>query len=154
MSRVYTHMTHSDPTTFLPLTDLAFNVVVALSGEPMHGYALIKELRGRTGRAGLRSGTVYAALARLTDDGLVEDLLRVLGGGDEGVGVAADDAAEPLEEVGAHDQAGAAVGDARSRSEARGVRRGGGGAEVRETTLTQPNLEALFIKLTGKELRE
>ena len=27
------------------------------------------------------------------------------------------------------------------------------GAEVRESTLTQPNLEALFIKLTGKELR-
>ena len=28
------------------------------------------------------------------------------------------------------------------------------GAVVRETTLTQPNLESLFIKLTGKELRE
>jgi ABC-2 type transport system ATP-binding protein len=28
------------------------------------------------------------------------------------------------------------------------------GAELRETTLTQANLESLFIKLTGKELRE
>jgi hypothetical protein len=28
------------------------------------------------------------------------------------------------------------------------------GAEVRGTTLTQPSLESLFIKLTGKELRE
>jgi ABC-2 type transport system ATP-binding protein len=28
------------------------------------------------------------------------------------------------------------------------------GSEVRETTLTQPSLESLFIKLTGKELRE
>ena len=28
------------------------------------------------------------------------------------------------------------------------------GSEVRETTMTQPNLESLFIKLTGKELRE
>ena len=28
------------------------------------------------------------------------------------------------------------------------------GAELHETTLTQPNLESLFIKLTGKELRE
>jgi ABC-2 type transport system ATP-binding protein len=28
------------------------------------------------------------------------------------------------------------------------------GAEIRETTLTQPSLESLFIKLTGKELRE
>jgi ABC-2 type transport system ATP-binding protein len=31
---------------------------------------------------------------------------------------------------------------------------GATGAEVRETTLTQPSLETLFIKLTGKELRE
>jgi ABC-2 type transport system ATP-binding protein len=29
-----------------------------------------------------------------------------------------------------------------------------GGAQVRETTLSQPSLESLFIKLTGKELRE
>ncbi|MGH9671544.1 MAG: export ABC transporter ATP-binding protein, partial [Bryobacteraceae bacterium] len=28
------------------------------------------------------------------------------------------------------------------------------GADVRGTTITQPNLETLFIKLTGKELRE
>jgi ABC-2 type transport system ATP-binding protein len=28
------------------------------------------------------------------------------------------------------------------------------GADVRETTMTQPSLETLFIKLTGKELRE
>jgi ABC-2 type transport system ATP-binding protein len=28
------------------------------------------------------------------------------------------------------------------------------GADVRETTLTQPSLQSLFIKLTGKELRE
>lgn len=28
------------------------------------------------------------------------------------------------------------------------------GADVRETTLTEPSLESLFIKLTGKELRE
>ena len=31
---------------------------------------------------------------------------------------------------------------------------GGAGAEIRETTVTQPSLESLFIKLTGKELRE
>jgi ABC-2 type transport system ATP-binding protein len=29
-----------------------------------------------------------------------------------------------------------------------------GGADVRETVLTQPSLESLFIKLTGRELRE
>ena len=30
----------------------------------------------------------------------------------------------------------------------------GAGGEVRETVLTQPNLESLFIKLTGRDLRE
>jgi ABC-2 type transport system ATP-binding protein len=30
----------------------------------------------------------------------------------------------------------------------------GAGADIRETTLTQPSLESLFIKLTGEELRE
>ena len=30
----------------------------------------------------------------------------------------------------------------------------GAGAEIRGTTLTQPSLESLFIKLTGKDLRE
>jgi len=30
----------------------------------------------------------------------------------------------------------------------------GAGAEVRETTMTQPSLESLFIKITGRELRE
>jgi ABC-2 type transport system ATP-binding protein len=28
------------------------------------------------------------------------------------------------------------------------------GFEIRETTITQPSLESLFIKITGKEMRE
>ena len=61
------------PSHFLPLTDLAFNILVALCDQERHGYALIKELRTRTGRERLRTGTVYAALARLQDDGLVAE---------------------------------------------------------------------------------
>ena len=57
-----------DASHLLPLTDLAFNILVALTDREPHGYALIKELRGRTGRAKLRTGTVYAGLARLQDD--------------------------------------------------------------------------------------
>ena len=30
----------------------------------------------------------------------------------------------------------------------------GAGGEIRSTTLSQPSLESLFIKLTGKQLRE
>jgi len=31
---------------------------------------------------------------------------------------------------------------------------GGAGGELQETSLSQPSLESLFIKLTGRELRE
>jgi DNA-binding PadR family transcriptional regulator len=55
----------------LPLTDLAFNILVALTDEELHGYALIKRLREQGGRNSLRTGTVYAALARLGDQGWV-----------------------------------------------------------------------------------
>ncbi|MEM7414571.1 MAG: helix-turn-helix transcriptional regulator [Gemmatimonadota bacterium] len=63
-----------DPNSLLPLTDLAFNLLVVLSGKPLHGYALLKELRVRIGRDALRTGTVYAALARLQDSGLVGEV--------------------------------------------------------------------------------
>lgn len=55
----------------LPLTDLAFNILVALTDEELHGYALVKRLRELEGRHDLRTGTVYAALARLQDEGWV-----------------------------------------------------------------------------------
>lgn len=57
----------------LPLTDLAFNILVALSDRDLHGYALVKQLRELEGRDGLRTGTVYAALARLQDAGWVAE---------------------------------------------------------------------------------
>ena len=57
----------------LPLTDLAFNILVALADEKLHGYALVTRLRALEGRGSLRTGTVYAALARLQDEGLVEE---------------------------------------------------------------------------------
>lgn len=61
------------PTHPLPLTDLAFNILVALTDEQLHGYALVKRLRELDGRASLRTGTVYAALARLQDEGWVTE---------------------------------------------------------------------------------
>lgn len=67
----------------LPLTDLAFNLLVTLSDETLHGYALVKRLRRLTGRAGLRTGTVYAALARLEDEGWVEEAEGPSDGADE-----------------------------------------------------------------------
>jgi DNA-binding PadR family transcriptional regulator len=60
-------------TDSLPLTDLSFNVMVALTQEELHGYALVKRLRELEGRAALRTGTVYAALARLQEQGWVAE---------------------------------------------------------------------------------
>jgi DNA-binding PadR family transcriptional regulator len=58
----------------LPLTDLSFNILVSLTREELHGYALVKRLQELEGRAALRTGTVYAALARLQDQGWVAEV--------------------------------------------------------------------------------
>ena len=50
------------PVDQLPLTVPVFHVLLSLVDQELHGYALIKELRRRTGRGSLRTGTVYAAL--------------------------------------------------------------------------------------------
>ena len=65
-------MSARTPTDFLPLTPLWFNILLAAADGPTHGYAVIKELDERTG--GVLSpgtGTVYVALQRLTQEGLL-----------------------------------------------------------------------------------
>jgi ABC-2 type transport system ATP-binding protein len=47
-----------------------------------------------------------------------------------------------------------AIGDATRRLPAIFAALAGAGCEIHETTLNQPTLESLFIKLTGRELRE
>ena len=50
-----------------------FLVLTALAGEPQHGYAVIEDVTAMTdGRVRLRAGTLYAALDRLREDGLIE----------------------------------------------------------------------------------
>jgi len=62
-----------DPLTFLPLTPVVFEILLSLAGEERHGYSIIREVGSRTGSP-LRPGTLYRALGRLLDDGLVEEL--------------------------------------------------------------------------------
>ena len=62
----------TDPRTFLPLTPLAFQVLLALVGGDLHGYAVIQEVNERTdGLLRLRTGTLYTLLQRLVEEGLV-----------------------------------------------------------------------------------
>ncbi|SDZ47728.1 transcriptional regulator, PadR family [Asanoa ishikariensis] len=50
-----------------------FLILTALARAPMHGYGLITEVAELSGgRVELRPGTLYGALDRLADDGLVE----------------------------------------------------------------------------------
>jgi DNA-binding PadR family transcriptional regulator len=51
-----------------------FQVLVALADGEKHGYAIIKEVARRTSDAvRLHTGTLYTALRRFVDDGLVEE---------------------------------------------------------------------------------
>ena len=48
-----------------------FLVLTVLAGPPRHGYGIMKAIEELSGVA-VRPGTLYAALDRLTHDGLVE----------------------------------------------------------------------------------
>lgn len=51
----------------------SFFVLTALADGPRHGYGVIQEVeRLSDGRTRLRAGTLYAALDRLSDEGLIE----------------------------------------------------------------------------------
>ncbi len=50
-----------------------FLVLAALAGPPLHGYGVMRQVTQLSGgRVKLSAGTLYAALDRLTDEGLVE----------------------------------------------------------------------------------
>lgn len=61
------------PDSYLPLTHVAYHVLLSLSVQERHGYGVIKDVERRTnGRLELEAGTLYAAIRRLKDDGLLE----------------------------------------------------------------------------------
>jgi DNA-binding PadR family transcriptional regulator len=64
-----------DPTALIPLKHSTYRVLLALAdGEVLHGYAIMQSLSEMTdGRENILPGTLYAALARMADEGLVEE---------------------------------------------------------------------------------
>ena len=67
-------MKPKDPRSFLPLSPLAFQVLLSISDESRHGYAIIQEIAGRTdGLVSMRTGTMYLLLQRMVADGLIEE---------------------------------------------------------------------------------
>jgi len=58
-----------------PLTPAMFHVLLALAGDDLHGYAILKEVELRTGgKVRLSTGTLYGLIKRLLADGLIIEL--------------------------------------------------------------------------------
>ena len=56
-----------------PLREPTFLILAALAPQPLHGYAIIGEVAELSGgRMTLRPGTLYGALDRLAEEGLLE----------------------------------------------------------------------------------
>jgi len=61
-----------DPRDQLPLRPIEFEILLVLVGGDSHGYAIIKEAQERwSGNGPMETGTLYRALRRLTEAGMV-----------------------------------------------------------------------------------
>lgn len=76
------------PEAYLPLPSATFHILLALADGELHGYAIMKSVTARSaGTVRLGPGTLYGALRRLLQSGLIEEAGEradtTRGGGDE-----------------------------------------------------------------------
>lgn len=65
------------PDAQLPLTPQAFQILLSLADRDLHGYAIILDVQERTdGEMRLTASTLYAALQRMLDAGMIEEVDR------------------------------------------------------------------------------
>lgn len=58
----------------LPLTPLSLAILLSLAEEDRHGYAIMKDVEAQTrGEVTVGTGSLYAALQRMVDEGLIEE---------------------------------------------------------------------------------
>jgi DNA-binding PadR family transcriptional regulator len=64
-----------DPAELIPLKHATYQILLALGdGDAMHGYAIMQAVAAMTdGRETILPGTLYAALARMVDEKVVEE---------------------------------------------------------------------------------
>ncbi len=68
-------MPFRSPEESLPLTPISFEILLALFEGDRHGYAITQAVEARFARVlPMRTGTMYRALARLLDEGLIENV--------------------------------------------------------------------------------
>lgn len=55
-----------------PLSEASFLILIALSGDDLHGYAIVQAVRDLSAeRVRLSAGTLYGALERMSNDGWI-----------------------------------------------------------------------------------
>ena len=70
-----TSSSESEARAFLPLTAPVYQILLSVSDEALHGYAIIQDIAARTGgEVSLTASTLYAAVKRLVDNGLIEEI--------------------------------------------------------------------------------
>lgn len=73
----------SEPRGLLPLTPVEFHVLLSLSDDARHGYAILQDVEQRTdGQIKLRTGTLYTVIKRMLDGGWLEEQDGPAGDGD------------------------------------------------------------------------
>ena len=62
------------PESLLPLPEATLHILMSLSDEDRHGYAVIQDVAARTG-GGVRlsPGTLYRSIQRMLEQGLIEE---------------------------------------------------------------------------------
>jgi DNA-binding PadR family transcriptional regulator len=69
------------PESFLPLTPVAFEILLALADGERHGYEVMTEVERRSaGTISPNPGTLYRALDRLVQEGLLTSAVRSVDG--------------------------------------------------------------------------
>ena len=64
-----------NPESELPLPVATFHILMALTDEDLHGYAIIQEIAARTnGDVRLGAGTLYRSIQRMVHQGYVAEL--------------------------------------------------------------------------------
>jgi DNA-binding PadR family transcriptional regulator len=58
-----------------PLPAAAFQILLSLAGEDLHGYAIMRQVEEQSGgRIRLGPGTLYSSIQALVEEGLIEEV--------------------------------------------------------------------------------
>ena len=67
----------NDVQAMLPLPEATFHILLALTNEVRHGYAIIQDVEARTnGELRLSAGTLYRSVARMVEQGLITEITK------------------------------------------------------------------------------